>query len=548
VSSRVLDRVALALSVLPGAVLWGSDRGAALQMSGDLPRWATFRDALLVGPDAGAWASSANALFLGRYEDLDAHRLPVLPRLIALVMNFQPDVALAGHLLNHLLHLALGPVVFLLGRRWMGAGAALGASLVACTFQPTVFAADRYGVDPLVTLLLPLALLAADVAAERPKWSPLLGIVVGIASSAHLTTIGIGVPALTLTFLSAGREGWGFDGRRRAQAAVGLLLGTLLGVFLVFWRYPVLPWGLFTGSLAEGVAPGAGMANQAQLAETSSTAAQVVRGGLPGAASAAIGWLLETIWPARLPWLFALLLPWLGVLGLGLDDAERMPRGSGALAGLRVGIPLLGALVPLVAFASAGSPLRYSANYQALGCLLVFRGLASCFTMVRVLIVDGPRRSPPLARVVRRVPPELPTLLFAVTVAAMMWDRERVLAPLKMPPSSSEIADRELGLQLKARFPGGGGGFCARREVMAYAGRVYCPQTLVTPGAGSVAQHLAKECGGTGPIPFVVTSEPLDHGTAPLAPTISWVQANVPVADEFRSSAYTATIYAIERP
>lgn len=549
-SPRLLDRAALALSVLPAALLWGADRGAALRAPEGAPGWSTLRDALLVGPDAGAWASAATALHLGRYEDLDPHRLPVLPRLISLVMYLQPDVALAGHLLNHLLHLALGPVVFLLGRRWMGAGMALGASVVTTTLQPTVFAADRYGVDPIVTLLLPLALLAAEHAAARPRVAPLMGLVVALASAVHLTTIGIGVPALVLTILRVeARPGRGLDVERRALAGAGLLAGTLIGVGLLFWNYPVLPWGLFTGSLAEGVAPGAGMANQSQLAQTSANAGSLVREGLPGALSGALTWVLGTVRPAAVPWTIAVLLPWLGILGLGLANNERLPRGSAVFDGLRVGVPLAGALVPLLAFASAGSPLRYSVNYHALACLLVFRGAASVFATARLFVVDGPRRSPKLARFVRAIPLELPSLLLSLVAAGSLWDARLVFPPLTLPPSAAELADRSLGVQIAARFPPGGGGFCARREVMAYAGRSYCPKTLVGSGGSSgVAAHLAAECGGEGPIPFIVTSEPLDHGTAPLAPTIAWVQEHLQPADTFTSSAYTATIYAIDRP
>ncbi len=64
------------------------------------PGWARMRDMLLEGPDAGAWASNANALLLGRYGDLDAHRLPVYPYLIWVVAHVYPDVALAGHVVT----------------------------------------------------------------------------------------------------------------------------------------------------------------------------------------------------------------------------------------------------------------------------------------------------------------------------------------------------------------------------------------------------------------------------------------------------------------
>ncbi|MFN7145546.1 MAG: glycosyltransferase family 39 protein, partial [Myxococcota bacterium] len=237
------------------------------------PFWARLRDHLLEGPDAGAWASNAVALWLGRQDELDPHRLPILPYLTSFALRIHPDPALAGHLVNHLLHLALGPVVFLLGRRWMGRGPALGAALLAVTYPPAVMAAERYGVDPLVAVALPASLLAAEGAARRWALSPVFGLVVGLLATCHLTTIGMPVPALLLT-LFRGDPGW-----RRWLGALGLVAGALLGVGLAFASYPTLPWDILVGSLAEGVTPSGAAGSPPAVRASIERAAEVVVAG-----------------------------------------------------------------------------------------------------------------------------------------------------------------------------------------------------------------------------------------------------------------------------
>jgi hypothetical protein len=545
-----LDTLGVLVSLAFGLGLWGADRGADSPLRPvDAPAWARMRDHLLEGPDAGAWASNAVALWLGRPEDLDPHRLPILPRLTALVLEVLPDIGLAGHLVNHAAHVALGPVVYLLGSRWMGRGLALGAAVAAVTYPAGVMAADRYGIDPLVAFALPLALLAAEVGARRWWLAPLAGVVVGLASCTHLTTIGIGVPCVLLTLFR------GAPGYRRWLGAVALAAGGLLGVGLAFVDYPVLPWGLLTGSLAEGVAPASEHANEGALAASMSSALEIVRTGGPAAVERAVAFLVATTRPAWVPWSVMLWLPWLGVLGWGLSrqrfDGQASVRLPGIsrvglsrlapLRGVGVGIALALALVPLLAFAAAASPTRYSHNYYPLGVLLLFRGLA-----VPVQLVEQ--------ALARWAPKLLHGALGLVVAAAVVYGTRTprlILGPLSMQPDTGEVADWRLGAVLAAHFPPGGGAACLRREVVAYAGRVFCPHT---PGFEysredePVRAHLDAECGGEGPVPYVVLSGVADGASDARRRMDAWVEANTPLLETVVDARYTAKVYAVERP
>lgn len=536
-----------ALAAAAGLAMWGADRGPdSLLRPADAPGWARFRDYLLEGPDAGAWASNAAALWLGRPEDLDPHRLPILPRLIALALEVVPSPALAGHLVNHLLLLALGPVVYLLGSRWMGRGLAFGAALATVWYPPAVMAAERYGVDPLVLVVLPVALLAGEAAALRWWLAPLFGVIVGLAAAAHLTTIGIGVPALLLTLFH------GAPGFRRWLGALGLVAGTFLGVGLAFHDYPVLPWGLLTGSLAEGVAPMEPSGDSGTLAESMGRAIAIVQAGGPAALDLGIGFLAASTRPSWLPWAAVLWLPWLGILGWNRSRTAHEPARPGRLTrvwygklaplrGLGAGVPLAIALVPILAFAAAGSPPRYSQNYFPLGVLLVFRGLA----VVVGLVEQGLARwLPARARGGLGV-------VVGLAAAVGLWQGDRAFGQLRLPPSPLDVADWQLGAVLAAHFPPGGGASCLRREVVAYAARTYCPHT---PGFDfsradePVRAHLDAECGGVGPIPYVILSGVADGATEGRRRMDAWVEANATLVETVEGADYDARVYAVDRP
>ncbi|MDP2304996.1 MAG: glycosyltransferase family 39 protein [Pseudomonadota bacterium] len=553
---RFLDPLGALLAGIAGIVTWAAARGpdSALRPATS-PAWARFRDHLLEGPDAGAWASNASALWLGRTEDLDPHRLPILPRLTALVLEILPDPALAGHLVNHLVHVALGPVVYLLGRRWMGRGMALAAAIAAVGYTPSVLAADRYGVDPLVTLALPAALLAAECAARHWKLAPLFGVVVGFASSAHLTTIGIGVPALLLALLR------GEPGFRRWLGAGGLAAGALLGVGLAFLNYPILEWGLLTGSLAEGVAPAGPNGDAANLVDSMARAIATVRTGGPAALEHSVAFLAAATRPAWLPWSAALWLPWLGIAGFGLSAAPPLRPGGfsrvirerlGPFRGLGAGVPLALALVPVLVFAAAGSPPRYTQNYHPLGVLLVFRGADVVLRLAERALegaFEWAARGSFGHRWVLATRGGLGLLVGAATVVGL-WPSAHAFAGLGLPPSQLDVADWRLGQVVASHFPPGGGASCLRREVVAYAARTFCPHS---PGfdfadaAEPTRSHLDSECPGEGPIPYVVLSGIEDGSTATRRRIDAWVIAHGTLVQTVTNQHYQAAVYSVER-
>ena len=542
--ARVVDAACVCLTLLVGLWLWFANRGIdAAWRPADAPPWARARDHLLEGPDAGAWASNATALFAGRLDDLDPHRLPTLPALTALAMNVtQEDPALAGHLVNHLCHLLVGPVVYLLGRRWMSQGMALAAAVATVLYPPGVHSADRYGVDPLVLLALPAALLFAEVGAWRWWLAPLAGAAVAVAGTTHLTTIGIPVVAVLLC-LFRGEAGW-----RRWLGALGLLGGIALTVGGTFAWYPLLPWHLFTGSLAEGVAPVGGTGGAPGPTASIPQAIEVVRTGGQQALDETVSWITANTRPRWLPWGAALALPWLGMLGFGLLPAP-VPRGWFTrqvghrlrwLRGLGVGLPLAASLVPVMAFAAANSPGRYTDNFFALGALLVFRGADVVVRAAERLLHLGWSRWP------------LGLLPFPIGAALVFGhvDTARMRIPMSLPANPTDVAAWRLGALLRAHFPAGGGAACTHREAIAYAGRMYCPYSngvAFSRAAEPHRAHLSAECSGEDDIPYVIT-EPSPGGVSEARLRMdAWVQAQGEPVAELDAGVMRARIYAIPR-
>lgn len=501
------------------------------------PVWARGSDYLLDGPDAGAWASNANAIWLGRYTDLDPHRLPIYAYLTAAVMNVTPDVALAGHLVNHLCQLALGPVVFLLGARWMQPGLALGAALVAATWAPGVIASHRYGVDPVVALAVPVGLLAAEVGARSWRWAPLMGVVAGVATTTHLTTVGLPAAAVLLCLLRG-------KPRVRWLGALGLLGGCGLGVGLMYLQYPQLPFDMVAPTLAEGIAPVGNNAGRAGRLSSPALAMAAVQAGLPAAITEVMRFVASTTRPAWLGWQLALVLPWLGIVGPEVAGSW-MGRGTRqrvavvvrrAAAGLAVGVPALVALAPLLAFSAAQSPQRYTDNFFPVVVLVVFRGFGSLGAIASV-------RLGPLER-------ELVSLGLGLLVAAGLVEPHRLTMELQKTPTEEHQAVRQLGGLIRAHFPPGGGASCTLREADAYAGRAFCPYSPGMTYAGrpnSVALHLSAECSGEGDIPYVVLTGASDGSGDGRKIMDKWVELNAELVDQLELPQFVAKLYAVQR-
>lgn len=501
------------------------------------PGWARISDYLLDGPDAGAWASNANALWLGRVADLDPHRLPVYPFLTAAVMSAYPDVALSGHLVNHLCMLALGPVVFLLGARWMQSGLALGAAVVAAMWVPGVVASQRYGVDPVVALAVPMSLLAAEVGALSWRWAPLAGVVVGITTTTHLTTVGVPAGAVLLCLLRG-------KPRVRWVGALGLLGGCGLGVGLMYLHYPQLPFDMVAPTLAEGIDPVANNAGRAGRLSSPAVAIAAVQAGLPAAITEVMRFVAATTRPAWLGWQLALVVPWIGLVGPAAAESwQGLGTRRAALtvlkkvaAGLAVGVPALVTLAPLLAFAAAQSPQRYTDNFFPVVLLLVFRGFGLLAAVVSARLGPAGR--------------DLFALAVGLLVAGGLVDPHRLTMELQKTPTAENLAVRQLGALIRSHFPPGGGASCTQREADAYAGRVFCPYSPGMTYAGkpdSVARHLAGECSGEGDIPYVVLTGASDGASDGRKIMDAWVELNGELVDQLELPQFSAKLYAVKR-
>ena len=512
---------------------WLADRGPpSAGLPAETPSWARLRDLLLEGPDAGAWASNANALVLGRLDDLDPHRLPVYPRLIALLSGLYPDVPTAGHVVNHACYLLVGPVVYLLGRRWMSAGAAAGAAAATILYPAGLQASQRFGVDPLVTLVVPLALLAAEAGAWRPWLGPLAGLVCGALATSHLTTVGVPVAAVLLC-LFRGRPGFA-----RWVGAGAFAAGAYFGARLMFINYPMLPLEILRSTLAEGVSAQGGNAATAGFASSTGGAWAAVQAGLPHALDEVVRFAATKARPAWLPWAVMLALPWLGVLGAELTRGGvfNWRRLGAAIA---VGLPLLIALAPLLAFASAGSPERYTDNFYPLVALLIFRGLDSLAGAFDALV-----RRP------------LPGWPLGVVAAGLAFAAVRgIHQPSKAHPSPPSLTDAgawQIGAALREEFGPGGGASCPDREVDAYAGRIYCPHSaifLYAQEPDPIPALLSAECSGVGPIPFVILEKDGDREpmSADRKAMNAWVAEHGEFKREVSAPGLRAKIYGVQR-
>ena len=168
--SQRLDAAAVVVLVVVALVTWQHDSATAgLTPAAGAPAWSTTRDALLDGPDAGRWLWQAKALVAGDSDRLDPHRMPawtLLTVLAAAVTRY--PLVVAGHLVNHLLGVVIGPVVYGLGRVYsLGRAPALAAGALVVLSPTWMESCRAFGVDPTVTFLWPAGLLLAGLAGRR---------------------------------------------------------------------------------------------------------------------------------------------------------------------------------------------------------------------------------------------------------------------------------------------------------------------------------------------------------------------------------------------
>ncbi len=550
----LLALLVLGMLFLPGLrddAIQGRNAVTVWAEARELPFWGTGDDLLLVGPDAGAWASSAHAVHQGDWGSLDEHRMPTFSIVVGALLFLQPDVAIAGHLLNHLAMLFLPLVLYGLGRIGGGRGVGFGAGFLAACCGPLLNASRLYGIDPLIFFILPASLLLT--AAVRRWWwlAPAAGAVVAAATITHFTTLPMWAPPLLLLILAGPRPWW------RRLLAIALFLATGAGLaWLVFQVFPFPTSAELAHNISEGIAPGSGSTQAPSLNEE---ALSILQSGMGTAIDRAVTNVMLVLRPSWVPWYLGLALPWLGAVGIGLRRPKREPgatplwrRMFGSLD-IALGVVLLSYLAPLPLLAAAHAPERYGWNLLPIAALLLMRGLASL--------------SLPLEHGIRQLWSRWPTGVITMAVAAAVawaaWNNGHGNRYV-LPPSMDGQEVRQLGELIEEHFEPGGGAVCTVREAVAHAGRQYCPQSPCPIGIGErfFEQCLATmgvECAGEGPLPFVVLQQASRLPHTKLQPEAGgpsrpervafdeWMLERYPPADSFEARQFTATLLSVPR-
>ncbi len=515
-------------------------------------------DLLLSGPDAAAWAQNAIHLEAGRLDQLDFHRMPTYTLLVAAGVRAGMGAAAAGHLVNHLSMLILPVLLYGLGRAGGSRAAGLGAGLMIA-INPFLLTNSRaYGVDPLLTSILPAMMLAACVTARCWWFGPLSGALAAFAAAAHYTTLAHILPPAILVLL-AGGPGWRRFAGFGLHAAAGYAV--IRALFSVF---PFPDRNQFMLTIQEGAAAGStsGMADT----DWSHLRALMEQNG-SRAVDDAIRTMIQATRPDWLPWDAALALPWIGIAGLLFS--ARTPR---LRTGVASGLALLLCLGPLPFLAMAHAPERYSYNLIPFVLLLQWRGAASLVSLLTSAVsglLSAAVSALPSAAVSGRLADLLSAArsgislsgislsgvvlaVAALRAAAATEDSVRdLLRPL--PPPTDAQAARQIGEAIARHFPPGGGVAVPLREAAIYASREYCPRTGCPFGDTDIDYRrcvflMERECGGEGPMAYVVLTSPQGEGrSAGRIRLDAWVKARWPAAEEVRAFGYAADIIPIPR-
>ncbi|MEC8193002.1 MAG: hypothetical protein VX127_09720 [Myxococcota bacterium] len=528
-----LDVLCIAALVAAGILHWPTGDVSLSVQGPEPPAWGTVRDALLDGPDAGEWARSMMAFHDGRYDQLETHRLPSWIVLVNAVMSVEPNVVRAGHLTNHLLNILVGLGVFAIGRLWGHRWIGLGAGALAMLSGHALSVSLRFGVDAAVIALVPLSILGAVLACRNWKFGVLSGALAALATATHFSTLPYVLPALALILMG---------GRHRWRAAFGHLLGFAGVVYAFTLVFPVSTWEGFQVAIANGISPG--YQGDGRVSDWGN-ALGIVESGMNTAVERSVAQLLVQIRPDWLPWQAATILPWIGVLGIGLKPATSAATGVRdwvKRSDLAMGLALLFCLAPLPVFAAASAPLRYADNLLAAGALLMVRGMASTLWMTLQLSRVGAR--PAAHRVVTAV-------LGAGLLAGAVIDA----APARrvLYPTLEEVGYWQLGQELQKHFSEGSGVASPVREALVEGNLRYCPQRIcpvkATPEAfwECLSVH-ARECDGDDPVGYVVTTAELyDPNAVARRDMDRWIGENWTPVGEVENPKFSAQIYAIPR-
>ena len=512
----------LAVILCIGAYLWP----AVLQ----LPVDPAAAGAYLNGPDAGEWALNAQMVERNDVANVDPHRMPTFLLVLVGMMALVDDVAPAGHLVA-VISWALQPVALYLLGRWAG-GRLVGilSAVIVMGCAPLVLEAAKFGVDPLLSLLLPAA-LAVALWSRRMPWPAAVGAgaVTAMACCTHLMALPYVFPALILALWPPPEEGPPARPLLRLLAFVLTVVGVVSLLDAVF---DLISIDAYMRSISEGISRGTGGPGDTGLSDA---ARQQLKTG--GSAQPLLGASHAALNPFRSPrWAWWLLVGalWAGVIGLGLRPGRDWPRTPPAMlrpwlgamperrwrklqqglfgravrlrsllsSDLVVGLVLLSCLAPLPLLSAANAPERYGITLLPFVAVVLARGLGSAASSVA-------RFAPARHRhwVVGGLGFSMVIFVGLNTHASL----QRVLALVPRPGAVPRLALR-LSAALDRVLPGSAAIASPMREVPAHLKRPHCPRTSCTPdlGGNSVAScllHLRRRCPGDGPIPLIWLTE-----------------------------------------
>jgi hypothetical protein len=485
---RVLaDVAAIVALVALGLTVW--------PMDGDpgVPWWAGPSDPLLEGPDSGAWAANILAWTTGDTQYLEPQRMPTFILFSGAASAWTANVALAGHLVNHLAHLLSPLCVYGIGRLMGSRSVGIGAGMLTAVCPFLVQASWRFGVDPTVAFIIPFSLFMALLAARWWWLGPLAGLAGGLAMTAHFTTLFHAVPPAIAILLFS--RGWG----NRSKAFLGYGIGVFLTWKLIFQTFV---WGgvaTLSEAVPEGIVKGAqGTAGQTETDWSGPLA--VLQENIGDAVGNSIQLVMGALHGNMLPWEWALVCAWLGVLGIGLGrvgEKGRMTRWLGLLE-WRGGLVLLLSLGPLPLLAAAQAEARYSYNLLPIVALLFVRGMVG-----PLLLLDRV-----ICRVFKRWRAGVLALIVVFLVGRDFWGAS-LWKHKPLPPPMSARAGWLIGKAINANFDAVGGVVCPFREAIPYTGGRYCPKTRCPSEVNieafwDCAEIMDAQCDGEGPLPYVV--------------------------------------------
>jgi len=479
----------------------------------------------LSGPDAGEWALNAQLVAEGAFDRVDQHRMPTFLLVLAAVFGLVDDIAWAGHLVSAVAWGLQPLALYALGRLVGGRLVGLLAGLLVLGAGMLVQEAALFGVDPLLSLLLPVAMTVA-LGSRRLQWPAALGAgaVAALACCTHLLALPYVIPAVILTLWPPASEAPPAMPLKRLAAFV---VGFGAVVLLFELTFDLISPVAVIHAVSEGISKGTGAPSTSVLSDA---AHQQLAQGQGEALRQATHIALSPFQSPNTPWVVGVLALWIGILGPGLRVTEGLPKSPpswairwlgrapvrrwravragwwGRLArwwgrlgpDLAVGLVLLSCLAPVPVLAAANSPFRYAITLLPFVALMLARGVAA--------VVHTPMVwAPPRARLGWAV---VVGLGVASWVGMDSHTRlSHALSNLPTPTASARMG-RVLSEVVKREFPGDGAVASPMREVPAYLGRAQCPRTTwysteVPDTVPNRLEHMRASCHGEGPIPFI---------------------------------------------